>query len=505
MRAALSLNPRSLARLLVLVGLMILASPARAATPNIVLILADDLGYGDLGCYGATKIPTPNLDRVAREGLRFTDAHTTSATCTPSRFALLTGEYPWRRKGTGILPGNAALIIPTNWMTLPRMLQRAQYRTGVVGKWHLGLGGANGADWNGVIAPGPLEVGFDYCFIMAATGDRVPCVYIEDHHVVGLDPQDPIQVSYNRPIGDDPTGKQHPELLTMGLTAGHDNTIVNGISRIGFMSGGRAARWKDEDMADTFTRQAVRFLERNARRPFFLYFATHDPHVPRRPHPRFAGQSGCGARGDAIVQLDWCVGEVLATLDRLQLATNTLLIFTSDNGPVLDDGYADGAVANLSGHKPAGPLHGGKYSLYEGGTRVPFLVRWPGHVKPGISEALICQVDLLASFAALTKQSLATGQAPDSRDLLPALLGKSSQGRTLLVEHDGFHRLGLRSNLWKFAAPPRRAKGESASELYRLDRDPGETNNLAPVQPTVLRRLAEELEATRQAAPGVED
>ncbi len=393
----------TLSRLVVFVLLGIVGIPSSEAatkppSPNIVLILADDLGYGDVGCYGATKIPTPNMDRLAHEGLRFTDAHATSATCTPSRYALLTGEYPWRKKGTGILPGNASLIIPTNHITLPGILQQARYRTGVVGKWHLGLGGPGGADWNGLIAPGPLEIGFDYCFIMAATGDRVPCVYIEDHRVVGLDPADPIQVSYGKPIGDEPTGKQYPELLRMRLTAGHDGTIINGIGRIGFMTGGKAARWKDEDMADTFTKQAVRFIERNTNQPFFLYFATHDPHVPRVPHPRFLGKSGCGVRGDVIVQLDWCVGEVLAALDRLHLATNTLVILSSDNGPVLDDGYADGAVRDLNGHKPAGPLRGGKYSIYEGGTRVPFLVRWPGRVKPGLSDALICQVDLLKSL-----------------------------------------------------------------------------------------------------------
>lgn len=482
-----------------------LAAPA--AKPNIVLILADDLGYGDVGCYGATKIPTPNLDRLAREGLRFTDAHATSGTCTPSRFALLTGEYPWRKKGTGILPGNAALIIPTNQLTLPRLLQHAAYRTGVVGKWHLGLGGPGGADWNGLIAPGPLEVGFDHCFIMAATADRVPCVFIEDHRIVGLDPADPIRVSYGQPVGNDPTGREHPELLKLGLTAGHDATIVNGISRIGYMSGGHAARWKDEDMADTFTRQAVRFIERNPRQPFFLYFATHDPHVPRVPNPRFVGKSGCGVRGDAIVQLDWCVGEVLATLERLHLTSNTLVIFTSDNGPVLDDGYADGAVRDQNGHRPAGPWRGGKYRVYEGGTRVPFLVRWPGRVRPGVSDALICQVDLLASFAALTGQAVASGQAPDSHDVLPALLGEQRTGRTELVEHDGFNRLAIRSNSWKYISPPRRARaqGESAAELYRLDADPGETNNLAPAQPSITRKLSEALEAIRQAAPGVED
>ena len=494
---------------LALLSFLPLAVFAAAPLPNIVLILADDLGYGDTGCYGATRIPTPNVDRLGRESLRFTDAHATSATCTPSRYALLTGEYPWRKQGTGILPGNAPLIIEPGRATLPSILQKAGYRTGVVGKWHLGLGGTNGANWNGDIQPGPLEVGFSYCFIMAATGDRVPCVFIENHRVVGLDPKDPIQVSYGKPIGTEPTGKDHPELLKMHPSVGHNQTIINGISRIGYMTGGQAARWKDEDMADTFTRQAVRFIEQSADKPFFLYFATHDPHVPRVPHPRFVGKSGCGVRGDAIVQFDWCVGEILSTLERLKLTRDTLVILSSDNGPVVDDGYKDGAVANLNGHRPAGPLRGGKYSIFEGGTRVPFLVRWPARVKPGVSDALVCLIDLPASMAALSGQKLAAGEAPDSRDLLPALLGESKVGRDKLVEHSGV--LALREGAWKYIEPgkgPKRDAGTNmelgnspTGQLYELGQDLGETNNLNRQQPDRGRRMTELLNSIRGSGP----
>jgi len=474
------------------------AEPARK--PNIVVILADDLGYGDVGCYGATKIPTPNIDRLSQQGLRFTDAHTTSATCTPSRYALLTGEYPWRKKGTGILPGDAAMIIEPGRTTVPSILQKSGYRTGVVGKWHLGLG-ASSVDWNGEIKPGPREAGFDYNFIMTATGDHMPCVFIENQHVVGLDPADPIQVSYGKPIGHEPTGREHPELLKMGLTAGHDGTIINGISRIGFMSGGRAARWKDEDMADTFTQQAVKFIEGSTNQTFFLYFAAHDPHVPRVPHPRFVGKSGCGVRGDVIVQFDWCVGEVLASLDRLNLASNTLVILTSDNGPVLDDGYADDAVKDLNGHTPAGPLRGGKYSAYEGGTRVPFIVRWLGRVEPGVSEALVSQVDLAASFAALTGQSLAAGDAPDSCNVLPALLGVSKVGRDQLVEHDGGNQLALRSGQSKFMEQGRRVSNPARATLYDLSGDLGESNDLSTSNSVTIERLSSELKSLREAPP----
>jgi len=482
------------------------AAEVREASPNIVIILADDLGFGDTGCYGASKIPTPNVDRLARQGLRFRDAHSTSATCTPARYALLTGEYPWRRKGTGILPGNAELIIQPGRTTIASLLQRAGYRTGVVGKWHLGLGGKGGPDWNGEIKPGPREIGFDYSFLMPATGDRVPCVYVENQRVVGQDPKDPIRVSYSEPFGNEPTGKDHPELLKLRPSHGHDQTIINGISRIGYMSGGNAARWVDEDMADTFTRKGIAFIEQSNDRPFFLYFATHDPHVPRVPNPRFVGKSGCGVRGDVIVQFDWCVGEILNTLDRLNLSRNTLVILSSDNGPVVDDGYRDGAVENLNDHQPAGPLRGGKYSIFEGGTRVPFITRWPGHIKEGVSDALVSHIDFLASFAALAGQKLAAGEGPDSRNVLPALLGQSLAGRDQFVEHANV--LALRDGSWKYIEPssgPRRNAptntelgNDAAGQLYDLAGDLGETNNLLQAQPDRSRKLLEELKAARE-------
>jgi len=477
--------------------LPIACEAAEKRQPNVVLIYADDLGYGDVGCYGATKVATPNIDRIAREGIRFVNAHSASATCTPSRYALMTGEYAWRRKGTGVLPGDARLIVEPGRVTLPSLMQKAGYRTGVVGKWHLGLG-AGDLDWNGRIGPGPLDIGFDSCFLIPATGDRVPCVYVEDRRVVGLDPSDPIRVSYKQPVGDEPTGRDHPELLKMHPSHGHDQTIVNGISRIGYMAGGKAARWVDEDMADTITGKAVRFIERHKAEPFFLYFSTHDIHVPRVPHPRFAGKSGLGPRGDAIVQLDWCVGEVLGTLERLALAENTIVIFTSDNGPVVDDGYKDRAVELLDGHTPAGPLRGGKYSAFDAGTRVPFLVRWPERVKPGVSDALVCQIDLLSSMAALTGQKLDSAAGPDSFDVSAALLGKSQTGRDHLVEHAG--TLSLIQGDWKYIEPSRGAKvnantntelgNDPQAQLYNLDDDLGERHNLAAQQPEVVKKMA---------------
>lgn len=473
-------------------------APALAANrPNIVLIYADDLGYGDLGCYGATKVKTPNIDRLASQGLRFTDAHSSSATCTPSRYALLTGEYPWRKKGTGVLPGDARLIIEPGRPTVASVLKQAGYATGVVGKWHLGLGGKD-LDWNGEIKPGPLELGFDTCFLIPATGDRVPTVYVQDRRVAGLDPNDPISVSYDKPVGDEPTGRAHPEMLKQKLTHGHDMTIVNGISRIGYMSGGKAARWVDEDMADVITGKAAEFIDTHKQGPFFLYFATHDVHVPRAPHARFAGKSGLGIRGDVIEQFDWSVGEVLKALDANGLAENTLVVVTSDNGPIVDDGYDDGAIEALDGHKPGGPLRGNKYSFYEAGTRVPFLARWPGRIKPGTTSALLCQIDLPATFAALVGADLPAGAFPDSENLLPALFGETEHGRDLLVEQAG--GLALRKGNWKYipAAPGRNQRRSQArpsdnpgpeAELYDLSKDLGERTNVAAEHPDVVKDM----------------
>ncbi len=495
----------------VLLALAVLAcapfAQAQPSTrPNIVLIYLDDLGYGDMSAYGSTTIRTPNMDRIARDGVRFTSGYATSATCTPSRFSLLTGKYAWRQQGTGVLPGNASLIIDPARLTLPAMLRTAGYQTAVVGKWHLGLGGPGGPDWNTHITPGPNEVGFGYSFIMAATGDRVPTVYVEDGRVVGLDPADPIRVDYQKKVGDWPTGRENPELLTTQRPShGHDQTIVNGVSRIGYMTGGKAALWRDQDMSDVFLRKAIGYIERHQREPFFLFFATHEPHVPRVPHERFVGASGMGPRGDAIMQADWAIGQLLDSLDRLKLADNTLVILTSDNGPVVDDGYVDEAVEKLGAHKPWGPLRGGKYSRFEAGTRVPFAVRWPARVKPGVSDALVSQVDLLASLAGLTGQAVPSGEAPDSRNHMAALLGQDQKGRDHIVEHAG--SLALREGRWKYIEPSKGPRmsvqtntelaNDPAPQLYDLEADIGERRNVADQHPDIVKAMAARLAAIR--------
>jgi len=474
--------------------------------PNIVIIYADDIGYGDLSCYSSTAPNTPNVDRLARQGLLFTNAHCTSATSTPSRYSLLTGEYAWRKRGTGVAPGNAAAIIQPGRTTIATVLQRAGYTTGVVGKWHLGLGPEGGPDWNGEIMNSPLDIGFDYSFLIPATGDRVPCIYVENRRVVGLAPDDPITVSYSEKVGDWPTGRENPELLKMHPSHGHDMTIVNGISRIGYMTGGRAALWVDENIADTITSKAVHFIEENKDHPFFLYFATHDIHVPRVPHQRFAGKSGMGPRGDAILEFDWSVGEIVKAVEDLGLTRNTIIIVASDNGPVVDDGYRDDAVEKLGKHRPAGPLRGGKYSLFDGGTRIPFIIKWEGKIKPQVSDALFSQIDLLASFAKLTGQELSDDDGPDSFNNLDILLGKSQENREWLIEHAA--RLTIIKDDWKYIEPGEGEKVfinvnietgyDTLPQLYNLREDPGEMNNVAAENPDIVNELADMLDDIKE-------
>lgn len=476
------------------------------SNPNIVIIYVDDLGYADVGSYGAKGVETPNVDSLAQHGMKFTDAHCPAATCTPSRFSLLTGKYAFRNKAA-ILPGNAPLLIRPGTSTLPGMLQRAGYKTAVVGKWHLGLGDGH-VNWNEAVKPGPNEIGFDYSFLIPATGDRVPTVYLENHHVVGQDPDDPIQVSYSEKIGDRPTGLSHPELLRMEADSQHSATIVNGISRIGYMAGGEEALWRDEDFPDLLTRKAKAFMKEHKDTPFFLYFSFQDIHVPRVPHPRFVGKSEMGPRGDAIAQMDWVTGELIKTLEELGIAENTLVIFTSDNGPVLDDGYADQAVELIGAHKPAGPFRGAKYSAYEGGTRVPTIAYWPGVIEPGESNAVLSQVDLYASLAKLTNQQLQAEEAPDSEEMLSAWLGESKEGRQVILE-EAFV-LALRKGDWKYIEPgseeeaPDWLKNKDVEsglmqkpQLFNLATDIGEQHNLAATHPDKVNEMAALLESIK--------
>ncbi len=345
---------------------------------NVIIVYADDLGFGDLGCYGSHQIETPNLDRLCREGLKFTNAYATSAVCTPSRYSILTGRYPFRNSQAHILPGDAGCIIDPALDTMPRLFQRAGYHTGIVGKWHLGLSdGSCPIDWNQEINLTPIDLGFDESFIFPATADRVPCVYVEGRSVVNLDPEDPIEVSYESecPFDDIPTYHKNPELLEMESSNGHDMSIVGGIGRIGYMRGGRKAIWRDEDLAETFLGRALQFINESRKedKPFFLYYAVHQPHVPRVPSARFRGATALGPRGDVIAELDWCVGQLMEELEKLNIRDNTMIIFSSDNGPVLDDGYVDGAFELNGTHRAAGPLRRGNWAYLSPSEGLPFI------------------------------------------------------------------------------------------------------------------------------------
>ena len=474
----------------------------KTVKPNIVFIYLDDLGYGDLSCYGATAIKTPNIDALANGGVRFTNGYATSATCTPSRYGLLTGVYPWRNKDAKILPGSAPLLIGKDQLTIPKMLKEKGYQTAVVGKWHLGLG-TGIVDWNQQLDAGPNDVGFDYSYIMAATQDRVPTIYIDNGKVVNLDSKDPITVNYDKNFPGQPTGKENPELVSMKWHHGHNSSIVNGIPRIGYVSGGASANWSDVDLADHFLVKAQTYVKSHKENPFFLYYALNQPHVPRTPNPRFVGKSGMGPRGDVILEADYCVGEIIKTLKEEGVFDNTLIVFSSDNGPVLNDGYFDDAVEKLGNHNPNGPLRGGKYSLLEAGTRVPFFTYWKGQIMPLVSDALVCQIDLLESIAKLVNVDV---KSTDSQELLDVFTGKSAKGRTNLVI-EANTKTAFRQGDWMMIPP---YSGDAILEevniemgndkeyqLYNLKKDIGQKNNLAKAQPKKLKELMKNFELIR--------
>ncbi len=474
----------------------------KTVKPNIVFIYLDDLGYGDLSCYGATTIKTPNIDALANGGVRFTNGYATSATCTPSRYGLLTGVYPWRNKDAKILPGSAPLLIGKEQLTIPKMLKEKGYQTAVVGKWHLGLG-TGIVDWNQQLDAGPNDVGFDYSYIMAATQDRVPTIYIDNGKVVNLDSKDPISVNYDKNFPGQPTGKENPELLSMKWHHGHNSSIINGIPRIGYVSGGSSANWSDVDLADDFLAKAQTYVKTHKENPFFLYYALNQPHVPRTPNPRFVGKSGMGPRGDVILEADYCVGEIIKTLKEEGVLDNTLIVFSSDNGPVLNDGYYDDAVEKLGNHKPNGPLRGGKYSLLEAGTRVPFFTYWKGQIKPLVSDALVCQIDLLESIAKLVNVDV---KSTDSQELLDVFTGKSNKGRTNLVI-EANTKTAFRQGDWMMIPPYPgdpileevniEMGNDKEFQLYNLKKDIGQKNNLAKAQTKKLKELMKNFELIR--------
>lgn len=462
--------------------------------PNVIVILADDLGYGDVSAYGSQTINTPNIDKLAKNGIQFNNGYATSATSTPSRYGLLTGMYPWKNANARILEGDAPLLIDTARFTFPKMMKMAGYNTAAIGKWHLGMGNGK-IDWNKTISPSVNDVGFDYSCVIAATVDRVPTVYIENGKVADLDPGDPILVNYNQNFEGEPTAISNPEMLKMNWSHGHNNSIINGIPRIGFMKGGAKARWNDENMAYYFAEKVDKYLEEQGTKPFFLYYGLHEPHVPRTPHNDFVGKSGMGPRGDAILEADWCIGELLENLEKRNLLENTIIIFTSDNGPVLDDGYQDNAVEMLGNHQPMGGLRGGKYSLFDAGTHVPFVFYWKNGVHHHVSDALMTQLDIMPSIAGLLKLDIPAGL--DGENICKTLSGKQDKGRKgFVIEASG--RLAYMSDNWVMIPPYKGpVSNESGNELgnlpdfelFNLKQDKAQTENMSATKSKTLAKM----------------
>ncbi len=408
--------------------------------PNVVLIFADDLGYGDLGCYGATKVQTPNIDRLAAEGRRFTDAHSVSAVCTPSRYALLTGQYPLRGNGGQGIWGPAPLISPllidTEKTTIADVFKNSGYNTAAFGKWHLGFKkGAN--DWQEPLRPGPQDLGFDDYFGMPVVNSSPPYVFVENDHIVGSDPADPLVHLGRNAKGATPITPIPPEAAQRSANQ---------------FGGAIAAHmlYNDYQVGTTLAEKSVQWINASKDKPFFLYLATTNIHHPFTPAKRFQGTSQCGLYGDYIHELDWIVGEVLSCLEENKLVDNTLVIFTSDNGGMFNRG---GQAAFQAGHRQNGDLLGFKFGVWEGGHRVPMIVRWPGKVKAGTtSNQLLGNVDMLATFAALTGQTLDKAQRADSVNMLPAFVGEPETAlreHLVLAPHKGTH-LSIRKGKWMY-------------------------------------------------------
>ncbi len=464
--------------------------------PNVVLIYADDLGYGDLGCYGAEHIPTPHCDRLAREGMRFTDAHSPSAVCTPSRYATLTGRYAWRTwMQNWVLQEHMPLLVETDRLTLPKMMQAEGYATGAIGKWHLGWGSDIHPDFGKDVSPGPLEVGFDEFFGVPFSHNSSLKLqnYVRNRRLTGLTDEDDLE----------------------------DRDVQRRLAR------------RLEDTAIELSGEAVRFIESHADEPFFLYYPTTNIHFPITPNERFQGKSEAGSYGDFVVEFDWAVGEVLKTLDRLGLAKNTLLIVTSDNG-----GRPDGRRMGDKGHNPNGTLRGTKRQIWEGGHRVPMLARWPGHVEPGaLCDETICHTDLMPALAALLGHALPGDAAEDGYNMLPLFLGESHPRplREATVHHSVNGMFAIRKGPWKLVEGDTDGdfrRGHSATKkaknlpqrdpdtgefrpflydildfdqknpvyrLYHLDDDPAESTDLAARHPEKVAELRNLLHRYRRS------
>lgn len=451
--------------------------------PNIIFIMADDMGYGDLSCYGATKINTPNMDALAADGIRFTDAHSPSAVCTPTRYGVLTGRYCWRtRLKRGVLNGYSPLLIDTDRMTVASMLKQNGYATACIGKWHLGLGNNKKTDYDKPLTPGPNDLGFDYFFGIPASLDMTPYCYVENH----------------RPL------LQPTEKIEAGKAS------EDGWWRAGPIAPG----FKHVEVLPRLTEKAVEYIDAHAEKtpdkPFFMYFPLPAPHCPIAPADFVKGKSQAGGYGDFVIEVDWTVGRVMEALEKNNLAQNTLIILTSDNGSpartkLKREPYS---MMEVYGHYPNGKLRGIKADIWDGGHREPFIARWPGKIPKGeTSDELICLTDLMATCAAIVGAELPDNAGEDSYDILPALLGKNLKKpiRQAIVHHSLSGMFSIRQGPWKlilgrgsggFTKPStiKPKPGEPKGQLYNLATDPAEADNLWAKHQDVVDRLTNLLE-----------
>jgi len=469
-------------------GLQLSGADEGTKKPNIVFIMADDMGYGDLGCYNKkSKIPTPNMDRLAAEGMRFTDAHSPSAVCTPTRYGVLTGRYCWRsRLERGVLGGYSPALIDTRRITVASFLKKYGYATACIGKWHLGLGTDKKTDYNKPLTPGPNALGFDYFYGIPASLDMTPYCYIEN----------------DRPVA-------KPTLRIEAGKASEDGW---------WRAGAVAPGFKHVEVLPRLTEKAVKYIDNHTNtspdRPFFMYFALPAPHCPIAPAEFVKGRSKAGGYGDFVVEVDWTVGQVVKALARNGLARNTLIIVTSDNGSpgrtkIKRDPYS---IIEIYGHYPNGDLRGIKADIWDGGHREPFIARWPGNIPAGTtSDQIVCLTDLMAACAAIVGVELPDNAGEDSFNILPVLLGQklAEPVREAIVHHSSMGMFSIRQGKWKLIlgrgsggfSKPKTYKpkpGEPKGQLYNLEEDFAESRNLWSEQPQIVERLTSLLEKYKQ-------
>jgi len=446
-----------------------LASQQKTNTskPNIIYIMADDLGYGDLGCYGATKIRTPNIDSLAKQGIRLTDAHTPSAVCSPTRYGVLTGRYCWRGrlKKEVLWSGYDRCLIEPHRKTIGNMMQESGYKTAQIGKWHLGWGDTEPVDYSkGYLGRGPKDLGFDYSFVTAAAQNLFPLTFVENHKIISkLKPMD----YYVH----DPEVKEIPQSqLNWYKTHDKGPSVV-------------AEDWQPYHVDKIYTDKAISFItehvNKKSGRPFYLHLTPETPHRPNIMPEFMRGTSQAGMRGDHIQLFDWMVGQIVKTIKKLKVDQNTLIIVTSDNGP------KPGGIDGTFGHKSAGELRSYKASIWDGGHRVPFIACWPGKIEPATeNDTLICLTDMMATFAAITDYKLTSNMGEDSFNALDVLLGKTEPIRNSIIHHDYSGNFAIRKGPWKLVG----------SQLFNIKEDIKESRDMAKEKPEIVAELKKLLE-----------